>query len=91
MMHPRPRSPEEEQKLVDEWNRRHPVGTSVRRYKYINPNREAEPVLTKTTSAAWVLGGHTAVVMVEGKAGCVALASVIPEEPFKYPPPEITE
>jgi hypothetical protein len=61
---------------VAAWNRSHPVGTPVVRYKLIAPLREATE--TKTRSEAWVLSGHSAVVMVEGVSGCVVLESVIP-------------
>jgi hypothetical protein len=64
-------NPKEEQKRVDAWNSAHPVGTPVVRYKLINPKRE--PVTTATRSAAWLMGGHTGVVMVEGIAGGISL------------------
>jgi hypothetical protein len=63
-----------QQKLVDKWNAKHPVGTLVTRYKLINPLREPEE--TKTRSEAWLMGGHTAMVMVEGIAGGVMVESV---------------
>lgn len=62
--------------IVDEWNAVCPMGTPVVRYKLIRPLRE--PQTTKTRSVAWLLSGHTAVVMVEGVSGCVALESVVP-------------
>ena len=40
--------------------------------------KAGEGVATKTRSEAWVLSGHTAVVMVEGVSGCVALEAVRP-------------
>lgn len=64
-----------QQKLVDDWNAAHPIGTPVTRYKLINPL--AEPVETKTRSEAWVMGGHSAMVMVDGKSGGVLLESVV--------------
>ena len=64
------------QRLVSEWNARYPVGTRVTRYKLINPLRE--PQETKTRSAAWVMGGHSAMVMVNGVAGGVLVESVVP-------------
>jgi hypothetical protein len=64
-----------QQKLVNDWNTNHPVGTPVTRYKLINPLRE--PVETRTRSAAWIMGGHTAMVMVEGMAGGVMVESVV--------------
>jgi len=65
------------QKEVDNWNAKHPIGTKVLRYKHMD-FREPAPIETKTISAAWVLSGHTAVIQIENKTGCVALRSVIP-------------
>lgn len=61
---------------VNGWNAAYPAGTPVTRYKLIRPLRE--PVATQTRSAAWVMGGHTAMVMVEGVSGGVSLESVKP-------------
>ena len=63
-----------QQKVVDAWNAAHPIGTPVTRYKLINPL--ADPVETKTRSEAWLMGGHSAMVMVEGIAGGVLVESV---------------
>ncbi len=63
-----------QQKAVERWNARLPVGTSVVRHRLFNPLRE--PQATQTRSAAWILGGHSPVVMVDGIAGAVALKSV---------------
>lgn len=65
------------QEIADDWNAKHPVGTPVTRYKLIRPL--AEPQDTKTRSVAWVIGGHSAVVMVEGVAGGVIVESVVPK------------
>ncbi len=64
------------EKQVNDWNAKHPVGTPVTRYKLINPLREG--VVTKTRSEAWIMGGHSAMVMVEGVSGGVCLESVQP-------------
>ena len=64
------------QAAVFDWNQKHPVGTRVMRYKMINPLREGNP--TKTRSAAWLMGGHSAMVLVEGVAGGVLIESVVP-------------
>jgi hypothetical protein len=61
---------------ADLWNANFPVGTPVTRYKLINPLGDGQE--TKTRSEAWLMGGHTAMVMVEGVAGGVALESVVP-------------
>lgn len=65
---------EELEAQVAAWNAEHPVGTPVMRYKLINPRRHGLP--TQTTSAAWVMSGHSAMVMVEGVSGGVLLESV---------------
>lgn len=67
-----------QQKLVDDWNAAYPIGTPVTRYKLINPL--AEPQETKTRSAAWLMSGHSAMVMVEGISGGVLVESVVPRE-----------
>lgn len=46
------------------------------RYKLIAPLREGTE--TKTRSEAWVMGGHSVMVMVEGVSGGVLLESVKP-------------
>lgn len=63
-----------QQELVDQWNAKHSIGTPVIRYKLIKPLRE--PRETKTRSVAWLMGGHSAMVMVEGIAGGVLVESV---------------
>jgi len=69
-------NPQKQQKLVDDWNAKHPVGTPVTRYALINPLRQ--PSETATRSEAWLMGGHTAMVMVNGVAGGVLVESVVP-------------
>ncbi|MGW2223890.1 hypothetical protein [Streptomyces formicae] len=55
------------------FNAGHPVGTPVTAY----PGARNEQGLDTTTrSEAWVLGGHTAVVMVDGYAGGIALTHI---------------
>ncbi len=58
------------------WNAEYPVGTPVTRYKLIDPLREG--VETTTRSEAWVMGGHSVMVMVSGVSGGVLLESVVP-------------
>lgn len=65
-----------EQAVVDTWNEKYPVGTSVTRYAMVSPLRL--PIETKTRSEAWLMGGHTAMVMVEGVSGGVMVESVVP-------------
>ena len=58
---------------VENWNAMYPVGTSV---NLTNDMGETEE--TKTRSEAWVLGGHTAVVLVEGRSGGYLLDRIKP-------------
>ena len=67
-------NPEKLAKQAADWNASHPIGTPVMRYKLINPLREGAE--TKTRSEAWVMGGHSVMVMVDGVSGGVLLDSV---------------
>ena len=69
-------NPEKLAAQAAQWNLSHPVGTPVMRYKLIAPLREGTE--TKTRSEAWVMGGHSVMVMVEGVSGGVLLESVKP-------------
>jgi hypothetical protein len=62
--------------LATEWNVLHPIGTRVMRYRLINPLREGSP--TRTLSEAWVMGGHSVMINVDGVVGGVCLESVQP-------------
>ena len=64
-----------QEKIVLAWNAAHPVGTPVTRYRLVDPLED--PVETKTRSEAWLMGGHTAMVMVEGQAGGVMVQSLV--------------
>lgn len=55
-----------------------PVGTPV---LYWPGDRRDEGRKSATRSEAWLLGGHTPVVMVEGYAGGIALTHVMPFPP----------
>lgn len=69
---PREQSP---QAAADEWNDAHPIGTPVWYWPGLREDGiEAEHSTTRT--AASVLGGHTAVVWVEGRGDCIALTHV---------------
>ncbi|MFZ5581972.1 MAG: hypothetical protein ACOZCK_04860 [Pseudomonadota bacterium] len=61
----------EEQASADAWNAKHPVGTPVRVMRDMGGR-----LVTKTSSEAWLLGGHTAVIQVEGISGSYALDRV---------------
>lgn len=73
MKPPRP-NPKVQQKLVDDWNAEHLVGISV-----VVTRDDGAKKVTKTTSAAWLLGGHTAVILLEGISGAYSLARVKPQ------------
>jgi hypothetical protein len=75
-MPPPPPTDEHLAKAVADWNARYPIGTPVTRYALLNPLRE--PTLTRTRSAAWIMGGHSAMVLVNSVSGGVLLESVVP-------------
>lgn len=58
---------------VEGFNRAHAIGTKVLYRSYPGATHRA----TQTRSEAWVLGGHTPVVMIEGTAGGVALDALV--------------
>lgn len=60
-----------------QFNKQHPVGTRVRYWK--GPRQDHPPCgETTTASEASVLGGHTAVIWLDGVSGCIALTHVEP-------------
>ena len=59
---------------VSDFNERHPIGTPVIYHRLIHPLRDPRP--TKTRSEAWVMGGHSAMVLVDGVSGGVSLEAV---------------
>ncbi|KUZ78274.1 hypothetical protein [Burkholderia ubonensis] len=62
------------QKAVDDWNARVSVGATVE-YSEV---RGDPPKTFTTRTAAEVLSGHTAVVWLNGKSGCVAISHCTP-------------
>ncbi|RUT30909.1 hypothetical protein WG29040_23510 [Pseudomonas sp. PAMC 29040] len=58
------------QKQCDVWNAANPEGTTVSFEEIVG---EGETFRGKSNSAAQVLSGHTAVIWLEGKSGCVCL------------------
>jgi aconitase B len=60
---------------VEQFNEVCPIGTPVLYWPGV---REGEGRKSTTRSAAWLLGGHDPVVMVEGYAGGIALTHVMP-------------
>jgi hypothetical protein len=66
---------ERAQQAVEQFNARYPVGSAVHYWRGV---RAGEGVLSTTRSPAALLGGHTAVVWVEGYTACLALTHVEP-------------
>lgn len=64
-------SASKQQQAVDDWNAKHPPGTQVNVRMDNGSTRE-----TKTRSEAWLLGGHTAVILMEGISGGYSLDRV---------------
>lgn len=60
--------------LVEQFNALVPIGTPV---LYWPGERSGEGRKSITRSAAWLLGNHTPVVMIEGYAGGIALSHVM--------------
>jgi len=73
-------SPQPEETTAEAWNARYPVGTAVVAYPGVLPEHPAydpaERVVTVTRSRAWTLGHGTAVVLVDGLVGGIALTHV---------------
>ena len=59
---------------ADEFNASFPVGTPVTYYPIIGERRTW--VDTKTRSEAWALGSGRVVVLIEGRAGGVAIEAI---------------
>lgn len=63
-----------QEKKVEEFNSKYPVGTTVR---YWRGEKLGDPSgIGKTNHEATLLSGHTAVVWIEGCTGCVCLSHV---------------
>lgn len=61
-------------KAVDKWNAKVSVGDAVEYRDY----PEAEPQKFTTRTPAEILSGHTAVVWLNGKTGCVSVDACRP-------------
>jgi len=61
------------QQEVDDWNMRHAVGAAV-----IVKLDSGETETTTTRSTAWVLSGHSAVILLTGITGCYRLDRIKP-------------
>lgn len=62
-----------EGRAVEKWNDTYCVGQLVEYWSFV---REGEGVRAVTITKAYLLSGHTAVVCVSGKSGCIALTHV---------------
>lgn len=58
------------QRQCDNWNAKHPEGTVV---SFESIKGQGETHRGKSISEALVLNGHSAVIQLEGKSGCVDL------------------
>lgn len=65
-----------QERMVEYWNSHHPVGTHV---EVVRDNGTIQR--TKTRSKAQMLAGHTAVVWLDGIAGCYSLERCRPYVP----------
>lgn len=63
----------EQAAAVERWDRNVPRGTPVR---YWPGTKDDPPRYGKTCTAAYLLGGHTAVVWITTARGCIALSHV---------------
>lgn len=63
------------ERACHEWNRQNPVGTTVEYYPIIGDRHFR---VHQTSSEAYVMSGHTAVVHLIGVAGCVAIEACKP-------------
>lgn len=64
----KPKTQAQLQREVDSFNAQFPVGSQVDYYEVVG---EGAPQELRTRTPAEVLSGHTAVVWLEGKSGCV--------------------
>lgn len=76
---PRIKTPQQLEQQVFNWNAKYPIGTKVEFFAVINPLERSKGIFA-TRSKAEILGGHTAVVWLEGYSGCVALEACVPVE-----------
>lgn len=69
----KPPTPMQQQAQVSRWNALYKEGQSVS----VRLD-DGSDMITKTRSDAWLMGGHTAVIMVEGISGAHILERVSP-------------
>lgn len=79
MMPKRP-SPKAMQQACDLFNSKHPVGSDVLVWPGFTHDHEGSSIAGRDAKVvapgAYVMGGHTAVVQVDGGHGCIALNHV---------------
>jgi hypothetical protein len=71
----KPPGPKALEHIVKLWNSKYPVGTKVQVRKVLT---DVAFIETVTTSEAYVLSGHSAVIMLKGISGCYALTHCSP-------------
>lgn len=74
--HRHKRSARNLQTKVDTWNATHQVGETIQ-YR----DDVGKIIESKTRSEAWVLGGHSAVIQIEGRSGCYDFERILPTPP----------
>lgn len=65
---------ERQQQLAEQlnaWNAMHPPGSKVRYYPVAGRGQHTDTI---TRSEAWIAGGHSIIVLIQGKAGGVSIA-----------------
>ncbi|HEV7405210.1 MAG TPA: hypothetical protein VGO11_19860 [Chthoniobacteraceae bacterium] len=75
-----------EEMLAQRWNEACPAGTAVLYQPVLGDSRLIETV---TRSEAWLMGGHSAMVMVKGISGGVSLRHVMVKVPEPASAPEL--
>jgi hypothetical protein len=57
----------------NDWSEAHPIGQRV---QYFSIAGNAEFTICRTDGLAYILGDHSAVIRLRGRAGCFALANI---------------
>jgi len=57
----------------NDWNEFHPIGTRVEYYPVLGRDQFT---ICRTDGLAYILGDHSAVIRLRGRAGCFALANL---------------
>jgi hypothetical protein len=69
------KSPAKLQKEIDKFNKKFKIGDPIVYYEIWG--QKEPPLKTTTQTEAYVLSGHTAVVFLNGKRGCVACSHCV--------------